>query len=534
MSACLCSFRALSRSRTSSSKTLAPFLYQTATIQQRNPISRRQASDSSRPNRYYDVPFEGEELPPTVEEASVNRRTTITGSERAAFEKLYKNTKRAEEQKLNEHELDQIADEYYEDDDDNSTDKSSASLDDLFDAVLSAKTDKPTRSFTPARARRQGSPTDLETLAKELLAEPADQEKRRKKEEAVEKQKRVKALRSSEKERIKALFEAAPTDQALWAVLEKEVFSVIRSMDLENSPGMFAPKSNPKSKLKFLSKPSVFGHKGDLSPTDPTIVYPNYSSHLIAAANTLRKNFPASPLMFNILPTVKDLGRSSYALGASTGLYKALIRAAFRSDNNYPQICALLQDMDNGGIEYDFSVLAFVDEILATHAGADKGKYGRSLQAVVRLELYQEGAEKLRAWRVAIARRLGDFTEERKDKGKLLRKFSPGGAGGLYRRRKDEDEVFVGAARMRLGGGRVGAGANEDIPLVEGDVPLEELRGPAPHVETGMQVDVDVEGFMRDDFEAPVVDAVEAVSDADVEGRVTTDAEEEEVRRRGV
>ncbi|OAG03728.1 uncharacterized protein CC84DRAFT_1149346 [Paraphaeosphaeria sporulosa] len=537
MSVCLCSFRALSRSRTSSSKTLAPFLYQTATIQQRNPISRRHASDSSRPNRPHDVPFEGEELPPTVDEASVNRRTTITGSERAAFEKLYKNTKRAEEQKLNEHELDQIADEYYEDDDDNSTDKSSASLDDLFDAVLSGKTDKPTRSFTPARARRQGPSTDLESLAKELLAEPAEQEKRRKKEEAVEKQKRVKALRSSEKERIKALFEAAPTDQALWAVLEKEVLSVIRGMDLENGPGMFSPKSktNSKSKLKSLSKPSVSGHKGDPSPTDPTIVYPNYSSHLIAAANTLRKNFPASPLMFNILPTVKDLGRSSYALGASTGLYKALIRAAFRRDNNYPQICALLQDMDNGGIEYDFSVLAFVDEILATHAGADKGHYGRSLQAVVRLELYQEGAEKLRAWRAAIARRLGDFTEEKKDKGQLLRKFTPGRPGGLERRRKDEDEVFVGPARMKLGGGHLGGGANEDIPLVEGDVPFEELGTPAPEMEIGMHADV--EGFMRDEVEAPVeapvVEGVEAaVPGGEGEGRLTTD--EEEARRRPV
>ncbi|KAF2445993.1 hypothetical protein P171DRAFT_431363 [Karstenula rhodostoma CBS 690.94] len=536
MSVCLCSFRALSRSRASSSKTLAPFLYQTATIQQSNPILRRHASGPSHTSRPgHDVPFEGEELPPAVDDATVNRRTTITGSERAAFEKLYKNTKKAAEQEFNEHELDQIADEYYEDDDESSTDKSSESLDSLFDAVLSGKPTKPTHPFTPARARGQRPSTDLETLAKELLAPEAEKEKMRKKEEALQKQARIKELRSSEKERIKALFEAAPTDQALWAILEKEVLSVVRGMDLENGPGMFSPKS--KSKLKALSKPSLFGHKGELSPTDPTIIYPNYSSHLVAAADTLRKNFPASPLMFNILPTVKDLGRSSYALGASTGLYKALIRAAFRQNHSYPQICALLQDMDNGGIEYDFSMLVFVDQILTTHADADKGRYGRSLQAIVRLELYQEGAKKLRAWRAAIAKRLGDFTEERKEGGQLLRKLGlegvRGGSVKLHR-----DQVLVWPAQMKLGSGPVGAGANDDIPLVEGGMPFEELGEPAPGMEMDVEVDVAVEGFMRDEVEAPVeapvAESVEAtVPSADGETRGTP-AQEEEAPRRDV
>ena len=206
--------------------------------------------------------------------------------------------------------------------------------------------------------------------------------------------------------------------------------SVIRAMDLENGPGMFSSKSKSKSKIKSLSRPSQSG-KGDPSPTDHNIVYPNYSSHLVAAATTFRKNFPSSSLLFNILPTVKDLGRSSYALGATTALYKALIRAAFRRDNNYTHVCALLQDMDNGGIEHDFSVLAIVDEILTTHTTANRGQYGRNLQAVVRLELYQEGEEKLRAWRTAISRRLGDFSEEKKDKPQWARKGASGRTGAV-------------------------------------------------------------------------------------------------------
>lgn len=545
MSVCLCSFRALSRSRTSSSKTLAPFLYQTATIQQHNPISRRHTSNPSRSGRPgYDVPFEGEELPPTVDEAKVQRSTTITGSERAAFEKLYKNTKRAEEQGLNEHELDQIADEYYEDDDDSSKDKPSESLDSLFDAVLSGTMTKPSHPFTPARARRQGSSIDLETLAKDVLAPEADQQKRRRKEEAMQKQDRIKKLRLSEKKRIRALFDAAPTDQALWAVLEKEVFSVIRGMDLENGSGMINLKS--KSKLKSLPKLSLFRHRGELSPGDPAVVYYNYSSHLIAAASTLRRNFPASPLMFNILPTVKNLGRSSYALGASTGLYMVLIGTAFHQNNSYPQICSLLQDMENGGIEYDFGVLAFVDKILSTHMGADRGHYGRSLQAVVKLELYREGAQKLRSWRAAIAKRLGDVPDA-KAKGKNFKKAEyKAGFSPSARQRTDDD--MARPAHMKLGRGCVGVDANEYIPLVEDAQPFEELGmpapapapAPAPNVEMDMDMGMhaDIEGFMRDEAEpepeteSPVTETTASPSTDEQQERSTSD--DQDARNRHV
>jgi hypothetical protein len=524
MSVCLCSFRALSRPRTPSAKTLAPFLYHTATIQQRNRAPHRNASDSSRPRRSeHAVPFEGEEPPPPAGDASARRRTTITGTERAAFEKLYKHYSSAEEQGLSEHELDQIADEYYEDDDDSSKDKAPESLDSIFGAVLSGQTPKP--AHQSARARSRKPPSDMETLAKQLLAPEAEQEKRRKKEEAAKRQTRVKALRAAERDRVKALLEAAPTDHALWAVLEKQVFSVVRGMDLENGPGVFSSKG--KSKQKAFPKP----RSGELSPTDPTIVYPNYSHHLLTAASTLRYKFPASPLVFNILPTVKSLGRSSYALGANTALYKFLIRVAFRHNHSYTQICSLLQDMDNGGIEYDYSVAYLVDEILIAHTAADKGAYGRGMQAVVRLELHREGAEKLRAWRAAIGTRLGEFAEEKKDKGLLFRRVernpkldanAPEGAVSFRRVSLGDDAARPGLRNLARapamngpkdkvlawpGMRESGSGPHDAIPLVEGDVPFAEERG----AEHATEMHADVEGFMVD---PPVEAAVPAADES--------------------
>ncbi|KAL1597303.1 hypothetical protein SLS60_008887 [Paraconiothyrium brasiliense] len=529
MSVCLCSFRALSRSRTSSSKSLAPFLYQTATIQQSSPISRRNASDSSRPSRsQHDVPFEGEELPPAISDAKVNRRTTITGSERAAFEKLYKKFNNAEQKEFDEHELDQIADEYYEDDDDNSKDKSPESIDSIFDAVLSGKTPRTDTSYSPVRARSKKPRTDMETLARQILAPEAEDEKRKRKEAAAKKQARIRDLRNSEKDRVKALLEAAPTDQALWAVLEKEVFAVIRGMDLESG---FLARANPRNpKFRNVPKMAAGLKSSEISASDPTIVYPNYGYHLLTAANTLRSNFPASPLMFNILPTVKSLGRSSYALGANTALYKVLIRTAFRQNHSYAQVCSLLQDMDNGGVEYDYGVANLVDEMLDAHHAADKGQYGRGMQALMRLELYGEGAEKLRAWRAAIRKRLGDFAEEKKERGHLIRKTAR--TGKDFSVLGPRDDVLVKTEKVRVGGKSLAASAYDDIPLVEGDAPFVEERSRPDAVE---EMSPEVESFMRDTIDAPVDAPVEAPVEATVPSvEEQSSADEKEMQKGSV
>lgn len=121
MSICSNSARALSRSRLPATKTLLPFLYQTPTIQQwqaaTRSIARRNITSPSRPYDTEDVPFEDESLPPAIDQEPP-RKTTITNTERAAFQKLYRkfNTE-GRQQKEKDHvvELDQIADEYYED-----------------------------------------------------------------------------------------------------------------------------------------------------------------------------------------------------------------------------------------------------------------------------------------------------------------------------------------------------------------------------------------------------------------------------------
>ncbi|KAF2240817.1 hypothetical protein BU26DRAFT_525724 [Trematosphaeria pertusa] len=479
MSVCSTGVRALSRSRITPSKTLAPFLYQTATILQwkpiAQPIARRAASSRSNPED--DIPFEDGVLPPAEDEVNTARKSTITGSERAAFEKLYKkfNAPPGRPKQARDDDTDQIADEYYEDDDD---DPSSSTLDAVFDAVLSGKqtprTPKP-KAWKPRKTE------DLATLAKEILRPETEKARDRPKREAAAKAQKIRRIQDEERERVKGLLEGAQTDRELWEVLEREVFGVIKSLDLDGTRKAEASKKGkgkqkdtpaqppslpeldaaaprfPTSPTDNIYKPP----KRDTTRHDPSIVFPNFPHHLIVAAKTLRTDFPASPLPLSIIPTLKSLGRSSYALGATTSLYKILLRTAWLQHHSYTQVCSLLQDMDNGGIECDYGILNLLDEIISEYRVARSGKLGRGMQVVLGMEQFEEGIKRLRVWRDMIARRLGDWGKRRAEEGTVVRRVRPGLRQGAVTGPRDELTV-----RSR-GSDMVAVGAlNDDVPLV--------------------------------------------------------------------
>ena len=395
MSLCSCTVRALSRSRISTSRTLLPFLYQTATIQQWRPATRSIARRnlSSRPNPVDDIPFEDVDgnLPPNIDEAQSARKTTITDTERAAFEKLYKtfNTKgqgRSKGKDGEHEELDQIADEYYEDDEEGS----SNSLDKVFDAVLKgsprsqdARRDgrriPPNKTGESARPGKDGIATETSTPKSKLkLAKAAEKE-------------RIKKLRLEERERVDRLLKSAQTDQQLWKTLDSEVFDQLRKLDLD------APKSAKKDKSKAQNPGTL----------DTRILFPNYPHHLLTAVQTLRTHFPTSPLPLTILSTIRSLGRSSYALGATTQLYRLLLRTAWLQQSSYTLIDTLLTDMETNIVEFDHSILEVIEAVIREHDMARSGRLGREMQMVYGMEMWIEGTRKMRSWKKVVAEKLG-------------------------------------------------------------------------------------------------------------------------------
>jgi hypothetical protein len=465
MSICLCNFRVLSRFRSTVTQSLTPFLYQTATIQRSTPpplFPCRNAS--SRPKHEHDIPFEDEIRSRGVDDTEFTRDTTITGSEREAFGTLYKTFKSTTASREGpEREIDQIIDEYYENEDE--SDPSAASLDTLFNAVLYGRP-----QHTSNSSRKIGKTKKVEnftSLAEEILQSQMDVEKNAKAAKATE----IRKLQVAERERVKILMKAADTDRALWEVLEKEVFGVIREMDLDarskgNQKGTTAlgqkkdgkqqqvehqtistdqvaaePPRFPTSLTSTPLKPA----KRKISPrnlNDTRMVFVNYPLHLVAAARILRSNFPSSPLPLAIIPMIKSLGRSSYALGATTSLYRIMIRTAWLQNYSYSQICSLLQDMDNGGVEADGRILELLDEVLHENTMGRRGRWGRGLQTVWSMQFFDEGIKQLQAWRDVIAKRLGVWGERRVGRGEIVRRVGQGAVGDDSKMGPKDELVF--------------------------------------------------------------------------------------------
>jgi hypothetical protein len=406
MSLCPHTLRAISRSRSPNPKTLLPFLYQTATIQQwkpaARPTTRRNISSRSSAPPRDDIPFADADgnLPPTVEEVQASRKTTITDTERAAFEKLYKTFKtqgQGRRKEDGEHEeLDQMADEYYEDDEEGS----SKSLDKVFEEALQGGTPRDRRGLTP-----RTKPLESPAPAKEVSStEPATPQQRKRMAVKAEKD-RMRKLRSEERDRVDNLLKTAQTDRELWAILNNEVLDPLRKLNLD-APIPPTKKEHPKPST---GSTKTRNKKPPTTPAsfDTNILFPNYPQHLLTALTALRVNFPASPLPLTILPTIKSLGRSSYALGATSQLYKHLLRTAWLQQSSYSLIDTLMSDMEANIVEFDSGILEVLDGVVREHEAARQGKLGREIQMVMGLESWVEGIEKVKKWRGVVAEKVG-------------------------------------------------------------------------------------------------------------------------------
>jgi hypothetical protein len=197
-------------------------------------------------------------------------------------------------------------------------------------------------------------------------------------------------LREEQHARVEELLRAASTDYALWDVLEQHVFSVIRSLQLDG------PEKKPEGE-EMVYKPD---------PKQLAIIGPNYPSFLLMAIRQLRTNFPASLLAFQILPEVKQLGRSSYVLGASTPLYNEVIAATWQVWADGQKIDDLLKEMNNSGLEFDENTLALLQRIQQEGSRAMSGRQGEVKRMWWNFELVQNGWSRVCEWIPVVEERL--------------------------------------------------------------------------------------------------------------------------------
>ncbi|KAL5598315.1 hypothetical protein BROUX41_003626 [Berkeleyomyces rouxiae] len=235
----------------------------------------------------------------------------------------------------------------------------------IFDSLAAAKQVKVSSLFEKSPRRRRRNPWSREEILQmyppslRRAVEGSFLEEHRTREDEVqeieltpaEKQRLadLDAQRVTEVQRIKGLLDACTTDQAVWAVLEDQVFPQVQTLGLSpgqsaNAPPSTSPDSNTTASLE------VHG--------------PIFSQHILTAAQRLAYDFAQpSALALAILPRLKQLGLAAYVLGASTPLYDELLRVSWVLHGSIPEIIELVQRMRDDGLAYSVATLRAVDEI---------------------------------------------------------------------------------------------------------------------------------------------------------------------------
>ena len=195
-------------------------------------------------------------------------------------------------------------------------------------------------------------------------------------------------VRQRELQRVGDLLKGANTDLELWTLLEKHILAPVVALNLEG-PASDRPKESRRGILKIKIKPK-----------DREIIMHNFPIHLYNACRTIRASFPTSPLIFAVIPTIRKMGPSAYALGASTKLYNHVIAHAFYKFTDVDQINELLQEMEREVIEADDVTLFLLNNIMSTWQDIRRGSYGEAARVTWETDRFRRSLavlDKLRA-----------------------------------------------------------------------------------------------------------------------------------------
>ena len=422
------------------SSTLLPFLYHTQTIlippsRCRKSLLQAHHRRSTIPFRraIADTPFEDSTRPEPDKYSESGgsyprtRTSTITSSERAVFDRIFKSLPKLDWQSSTS--------EGFDDDDDLAGD-GNETLESIFNAAIRDTKEgeqrkrrlrrdiqleepipsEPSRALDVERfppALREAAEKANAVLAqtgryKTIRITPKSPEAMANPEELLDYHERmVRRERRSDLERVSSLLEAAKTDEEVWRVMEKEVFIRAKEANLQL-------KEEEKKKKKTAAKPKGKGKsKGeekqqDLStlvtnPSPPTgeenssqvspleILQTNYASHCLQAMRLFRQYFPASPYAMALLPQIKSLGPISYILGASTELYNELLYIRYKHHLDPNAVADLIDEMIDQGIGTDDVTWELLQDGHKYHNKAFRNGFGPLVHGFTQLQGFRTG-----------------------------------------------------------------------------------------------------------------------------------------------
>jgi hypothetical protein len=351
------------------------------------------------------------------------RESTITPSERYAFQKIFSDIFQRYDRSKSESLVSSVREEFLADKDDakqipqGDLQQAESKLTDIFNGAISMSRDKKEEAVNrypialrPAAARAIG--LDIEKEEERAIQE----------EENSMENERMEALREPERARVEGLMKAATSDFELWDIMEKEVFALISKMGLEEVtavPDQTTPVK-PTKRNKRSRKPEIEQDVKDvqkfiapeasdsINGVSPLSLYgPLYPSYLLLGLRLLDRAFARpSPLALSLLPKIKSMGFISHVLGASTQFYNELIRIYRYRHDNFTGIIELLTEMETAALEMDEETFEVIFDITQTQLSVDRGDKGNGIRALWKMSEF--APRKFKPWKTRIEQAISE------------------------------------------------------------------------------------------------------------------------------
>ncbi|KAL8724101.1 MAG: hypothetical protein Q9166_008134 [cf. Caloplaca sp. 2 TL-2023] len=184
--------------------------------------------------------------------------------------------------------------------------------------------------------------------------------------------KKIQASVMENNHRVMQKIDEAKTDKELWNVLESEVFALIKQYesqkkDIEEQDKAKKPKRGRgrASKADQEAAAATEEKKQGLRAREMSfqeaeiqaILSSNYGDSCLAAMRKLRRAYSTSPYAMNLLPTIRRLGSISHVLAASVDFYNEVLFLLWSEYSDLHGMADLINEMGNQGIESNDTTL---------------------------------------------------------------------------------------------------------------------------------------------------------------------------------
>jgi hypothetical protein len=197
-------------------------------------------------------------------------------------------------------------------------------------------------------------------------------------------------------QQVKKAFATAETDVELWKMMHEKVLSRVTRLRLDE-PAPQQPTRKPRRKSKSeTDTEQVSQWPGNIS--DEQVITRTLPQHLVECERQLFFDFPSSQLSVSLLPYLKSLGPTTFALAASTKLYNRHMRSLFKSQSNLPQVVHTLEEMDKEVYEFDDKTRDLVESIRKRGALARRMIFGGGMSALWGGERFRKASRAATYW----------------------------------------------------------------------------------------------------------------------------------------